>query len=730
MRKLFFLLVIAAPSVSVSALAGEPLIPPEIVGMKIIGAMGVYYNGSASALLLNGNYLYCAMTFNGGLKTLDVSDPTNMVLTSEWDDGGGGGGQAYGLAIKETTLYLANWSNGLRVFNITDPAHPSLINTLSTTTITWHLCAEGHLLFIAVSNGWNVHGVDIFDITNPSSPTWRSFVSSDNEQVGRPTACGNYMYMFSGCWLSVYNVSNPSSPTFVRQLYSNAGVGDLAIRGGYLYLRGNRNTGTDGGLYVFSLTDPSSPQQVEFFQHDFGQDWPHGSDLHLQEGYAIMPAMGGGVYGFDINDPLNVTLLWQVFPDWPGTGHGGYPEGAAGACGYVFIGATSGANCTTQCGARVYALHVQDTMPPGPVTNFTATAGEGQVTLSWTNPSDVDFTGTMIRYSTTGCPATASEGTLVVDKANAPGTSDSYVHAGLTNGVRYYYSAFAHNSSCKSVKATANALPQDIIPPGPVTGFTATAGESQISLAWTNPSTADFTATMIRYKTTGYPASPTDGTLVVNKANTPGSNDSYVHSGLTYGVTYYYAAFAHDLSNNYSSAVTAHASPLDTTPPGPVTAFEATGANCKVTLSWINPTTADFTATRIRYKTTGFPTSPTDGISLANLAGAPGSHAQYVHNGLTNGITYYYAAFAHDSVPNYAAAAHASGKPFLPGDFDLDGDVDQQDFGHFQVCLSGFGTPYAAGCADADLEGDNDVDTNDLSVFLDCMAGANQPPRC
>ena len=271
---------------------------------------------------------------------------------------------------------------------------------------------------------------------------------------------------------------------------------------------------------------------------------------------------------------------------------------------------------------------------------------------------------------------------------------------------------------------------EDAVPPGPVTGFTATAGEAQTTLAWTNPSTADFTATMIRYKTTGYPASPTDGTLVVNKANTPGSNDSYVHTGLTYGLTYYYAAFAHDLSNNYSSAVTAHASPLDTTPPGPVTSFTATPSNGRVTLAWVNPSDADFKGTRIRYKTTGFPTSPTNGILLADLANTPGSHAQYVHNGLTNGVTYYYAAFAHDGVPNYAVAATASGKPFIPGDFDLDGDVDQQDFGHFQVCLSGFGTPYAAGCADADLEGDNDVDTNDLSVFLDCMAGANQPPRC
>ena len=31
--------------------------------------------------------------------------------------------------------------------------------------------------------------------------------------------------------------------------------------------------------------------------------------------------------------------------------------------------------------------------------------------------------------------------------------------------------------------------------------------------------------------------------------------------------------------------------------------------------------------------------------------------------------------------------------PFILGDLDRDGDVDQMDFALFQVCTSGFGTP-------------------------------------
>ena len=36
------------------------------------------------------------------------------------------------------------------------------------------------------------------------------------------------------------------------------------------------------------------------------------------------------------------------------------------------------------------------------------------------------------------------------------------------------------------------------------------------------------------------------------------------------------------------------------------------------------------------------------------------------------------------------------------GDFDSDGDVDQQDFARFQRCLTDFGMSYASGCLAGD----------------------------
>ncbi len=69
----------------------------------------------------------------------------------------------------------------------------------------------------------------------------------------------------------------------------------------------------------------------------------------------------------------------------------------------------------------------------------------------------------------------------------------------------------------------------------------------------------------------------------------------------------------------------------------------------------------------------------------------------------------------------------------MPGDFDGDRDVDQEDFGHFQVCYSGSGQDQNdPNCLGAILDDDGDVDQGDFAVFLSCMSGADNPadPNC
>ncbi|HON64888.1 MAG TPA: hypothetical protein PLS23_00225 [Phycisphaerae bacterium] len=67
----------------------------------------------------------------------------------------------------------------------------------------------------------------------------------------------------------------------------------------------------------------------------------------------------------------------------------------------------------------------------------------------------------------------------------------------------------------------------------------------------------------------------------------------------------------------------------------------------------------------------------------------------------------------------------------VPADYDGDGDVDQEDFGAFQMCLSGMDVAVVpADCLWADLNADGPVDQADAVLFLNCLSGPNVEADC
>jgi hypothetical protein len=66
-------------------------------------------------------------------------------------------------------------------------------------------------------------------------------------------------------------------------------------------------------------------------------------------------------------------------------------------------------------------------------------------------------------------------------------------------------------------------------------------------------------------------------------------------------------------------------------------------------------------------------------------------------------------------------------------DLDGDGDVDMSDFGRFQACLTGTGSPQTdPACQGARMDIDSDVDQNDFVLFQACLSGEGLPadPDC
>src|SRR5437899_967627 len=139
-----------------------------------------------------------------------------------------------------------------------------------------------------------------------------------------------------------------------------------------------------------------------------------------------------------------------------------------------------------------------DNQSPGVVTGASATAGSGQVTVSWTNPTDSDFTTggnvVVLRNTATNSDVPAEGTAPAVD--TTVGTSvvryisngTSFTDTGLAGGT-YYYRIFAKDSSGNySTAVQVSATPTPAVTTGELSS-SQTGGTSTTTWAHTTSGT-------------------------------------------------------------------------------------------------------------------------------------------------------------------------------------------------------------------------------------------------
>lgn len=114
-----------------------------------------------------------------------------------------------------------------------------------------------------------------------------------------------------------------------------------------------------------------------------------------------------------------------------------------------------------------------------------------------------------------------------------------------------------------------------LLPPPPVSEFSAEPLTNSVRLEWSNPGDPDLVGTHIRYLTQTFPSAHTMGITLTTQTGDPGSSGIFTHTDVVSGTTYYYAAFAYDVDGRYSdpawvtATVPMSTSYLATQPPRP-----------------------------------------------------------------------------------------------------------------------------------------------------------------
>ena len=198
------------------------------------------------------------------------------------------------------------------------------------------------------------------------------------------------------------------------------------------------------------------------------------------------------------------------------------------------------------------------------------------VNFTYTEENPKNYTVTI--YNST---ATINSSSNTIYTPNSYVNVSFYMNTSAADGWYNVSVEMYDNASNYNISYQNDSVVKDTTSPGNVTGFSAIAGDGQVSLSWLNPGDSDFVGTKVIRKQGSYPVTVSDGTEVCNRTTSPGSMDSYTDTGLTNGITYYYTAFAYDKVPNYSSAVDSAqdcATPTAPAPPPvPVPEFNVIG---------------------------------------------------------------------------------------------------------------------------------------------------------
>lgn len=303
-----------------------------------------------------------------------------------------------------------------------------------------------------------------------------------------------------------------------------------------------------------------------------------------------------------------------------------------------------------------------DLVPPGNVGALTATPGDTQVTLTWSDPIESDYSGAAVyRKDGTAGSFLRSDPAATLINANVPKGTETIVVNGLTDGQTYTFGVFTFDGVPNFANgAFVTGTPVLGIYPFDVTDVVATPGDATVTITWTNPSDAAFQGVRIRRSTTAFPVNPTsDGTLVADVTKTL---PSIVSIGpLTNGTKYYFTLFAYDTSR-FAAGAQVSATPQASAFASNITNFVAVSGDAQVFLTWQNPSDAAYAGVKILKKTGAFPSGPGDG-SATIVTDAAKPVTSFTDTSVLNGTTYFYAAYAHDGVPTYASGVFAQATP-------------------------------------------------------------------
>ena len=244
-----------------------------------------------------------------------------------------------------------------------------------------------------------------------------------------------------------------------------------------------------------------------------------------------------------------------------------------------------------------------------PPTNLSATAGYGEVTLSWDNPENTKITGYELSI----------DAGAFAEIGGSDASTTGHIVGSLIGGTSYTFAVRAVGTSLTGAVAMVTATPLAV--PAEPTMFAATPGVSQVTLSWGDPLNSSISSYELSI----------DAGAFAEIGGSDASTTGHIVDNLTNGTTYSFAVRAVNAFGD-GAPVTATATPLFAAPKD----LSATAGAGEVTLDWTDPGNNNISGYQLSI----------DSGSYAAIVGSNGTTTRHTVQDLINGTSYVFAVRA------------------------------------------------------------------------------------
>jgi len=229
--------------------------------------LGSYSTGTYSSITVIGNYAICSFFQSNHFDVLNISNPASITLVTTYTfpytsfttifSGN------YVYAIPSYNIGAGTYTNYFYIVNIANPAAPSLVASINLGTATqnfYFTCVSGKYAYM-ITQGSGVPSLMIYDVSNPSSPV---FVKTMSQYIDGAVVKNNYLFSSSGTDINTYDITQITNPILLQSFYLGVSLSiyplNLSIQGNYLYVFGQIS-----GLKVFNIQNPANAYLVASF---------------------------------------------------------------------------------------------------------------------------------------------------------------------------------------------------------------------------------------------------------------------------------------------------------------------------------------------------------------------------------------------------------------------------------------------------------------------------------